>query len=341
VTAVLRARPPTDLAPPLGRTSHESRIPQLDGLRALAISAVYVHHAFHLPLLWAGVDLFFVLSGFLITGILLREKRTPLEGLKHFYARRALRILPPYGMALLVTQIAVGIFWKTDWPWLTSFASNIGLAFGKMKTAALVPLWSLAVEEQFYLVWPWLLLWTTRRTVRIGAFACLLLAPCLRFLLTPAFSTEFPIYFLTPFRMDLLAAGAMLALSNDLERKRWRFQAPVAVAIGIAVLGTLALFGYRTGGNSRIFNTFGYEGILFVCVGFLAWSLTLKDGFALSCLSARPLRYLGQISYFAYLIHLPLLLAIRNPWLAMVAVIFLSAASWELVEKRLLAWGRS
>jgi len=338
---VLRTIPPADRASPLAGTSRESRIPQLDGVRALALAAVLAHHALRVPLLWAGVDLFFVLSGFLITGVLLREKRTPLAGLQHFYRRRALRILPPYGMALLITQIVIGIAWKTDWPWLTFFASNIGFALGKMKTSALVPLWSLAVEEQFYLIWPWLLLWASRRAARNVAFAVLLLSPLLRFLLTPEFHTEFPIYFLTPFRMDLLAAGATLALASEIERKRWHFRAPMAIALGMGVLGTLALLGYRTGGNSRVFNTFGYEGILLVCVGFLAWTLTLEDGFALRCLAARPLRYLGRISYFAYLIHLPLLMAIRNPWLAMAAIISLSAVSWELVEKRVLAWGRS
>ena len=210
-----------------------------------------------------------------------------------------------------------------------------------MKTQAVVPLWSLAVEEQFYLIWPWLLLWNSRRAARLVAFACLLIAPLLRFLLTPQFTTEFSIYLLTPFRMDLLAAGATLALAGDVERRRWRWRLPMLAALGLGVLVVLAILHYGTGGNTRAFNTFGYEAVLLVCVWIVGCTLNLESGCVLRSLTFRPLRYLGRISYFGYLIHLPLLMVIHNPWLALAAIIALSALSWELVEKRILAWNRS
>jgi peptidoglycan/LPS O-acetylase OafA/YrhL len=89
------------------------RITQLDGIRGFAIIAVFLHHAFGLKLLWSGVDLFFVLSGLLITGILLQQKKTRSLGsyLGHFYERRARRILSPYLLLLTLTTIFFGVAW--------------------------------------------------------------------------------------------------------------------------------------------------------------------------------------------------------------------------------------
>src|SRR3977135_195463 len=106
------------------------RIDQLDGIRALAICAVFIHHAFHAKLLWAGVDLFFVLSGFLITGILIQKKQLPVrEYLYGFYERRARRILPPYVLLLVLTSILFGLAWAKHW-YLYVFLMNVSVAFG-------------------------------------------------------------------------------------------------------------------------------------------------------------------------------------------------------------------
>ena len=93
-----------------------SRITQLDGLRAIAIAAVFIHHAFEVKLLWMGVDLFFVLSGFLITGILFNQKNRAFgKYIGGFYQRRAKRILPAYVVVLIITAIIFGIGWLRYW----------------------------------------------------------------------------------------------------------------------------------------------------------------------------------------------------------------------------------
>src|SRR3981189_3153154 len=128
------------------------RIGQLDGIRAIAISVVFLHHAFQIKLLWMGVDLFFILSGFLITGILLKHKEQSLgRYFGHFYARRARRILPPYCLLLLVTSLLFGVAWARHW-YFYLFLMNLVPALHIPHQMALSLLWSLAVEEQFYLV---------------------------------------------------------------------------------------------------------------------------------------------------------------------------------------------
>ncbi len=93
-----------------------ARISQLDGLRAFAVLAVFGSHAFNIRMLWIGVDLFFVLSGFLITGVLLDLKHVDIKRyFWHFYGRRARRILPPYVMLLAVTSVVFGLKWVHHW----------------------------------------------------------------------------------------------------------------------------------------------------------------------------------------------------------------------------------
>lgn len=97
---------------------------QLDGLRGIAILMVFVYHALYAPLLWSGVDLFFVLSGYLITGILLRLKtseRAKAASLSSFYSKRARRILPPYLLFLFLASVVFHVHWSHAWYWYTLF----------------------------------------------------------------------------------------------------------------------------------------------------------------------------------------------------------------------------
>ena len=150
------------------------RIPQLDGLRALAITAVFLHHALRVPLLWMGVDMFFVLSGFLITGVLIKLKADNGSYFGAFYGRRARRILPPYFMFLLLASLFFPLGWGDHWYWYVFFGANFAEAFQRGAGGIFQPLWSLSVEEQFYLVWPVLFLMAdTRRIRRLAWFGVL------------------------------------------------------------------------------------------------------------------------------------------------------------------------
>ena len=152
------------------------RIVQLDGLRAIAVGAVFLQHALKAPL-WMGVDLFFVLSGLLITGILLDRKARGQSYFSHFYARRVRRILPPYVLLLVVSTILFGAGWLPHWPWFAFFSTNIGLSLGSIGHDSLNVLWSLAVEEQFYIFWPFVVLGA--RSARCWVAAALIVAaPC-------------------------------------------------------------------------------------------------------------------------------------------------------------------
>lgn len=324
-------------------------IPQLDGLRAAAILMVFATHAAYAPLLWAGVDLFFVLSGYLITGILLRLKGQRSSGyFRPFYLRRARRILPPYFLFLI---LAAAIF-HTGWLaslWCVLFSANIGLALGKINAAVLTPLWSLAVEEQFYLIWPCVVLLCNARTLKRVALSVIVVSPLLRAAATPFFHTHFPIYFLSVFRADGLCAGALIALAQT-DPSFWltlsRKGTVAALIAGSALcFGLLAILpSFHTGSNSVLFNSLGYSLISLFFFGVLIFALTLTKGFALTVLSWPPLRYLGRISYSFYLWHVAVLMLlferIHSSPLAVLSGFALTAAlasaSWYFMEAPLL-----
>src|SRR5215469_5312278 len=159
-----------------GPADHSHRIVQLDGLRAFAVLAVFAQHALRAPL-WMGVDLFFVLSGFLITGILLERKARGQSYFSYFYARRVRRILPPYLLLMLVSSLVFGLGWAQHWEWYAFFATNIADALGQSGHDSLNVLWSLAVEEQFYIVWPFVILLVPRRLLAVVAVALVLIVP--------------------------------------------------------------------------------------------------------------------------------------------------------------------
>jgi peptidoglycan/LPS O-acetylase OafA/YrhL len=140
------------------------RIDQFDGLRALAFGAVFLHHAVSAPLLWMGVDLFFVLSGYLITRNLLRLRETATTGgaLRVFYFRRLLRIVPPYYLAVFAMALYVPAY-RDHLGWYLGFASNLRDTLVGPDPGPATTLWSIAVEEQFYLLWPMLVLLCPRR----------------------------------------------------------------------------------------------------------------------------------------------------------------------------------
>lgn len=320
------------------------RIKQLDGLRALAFLSVFIHHAYHVPALWIGVDAFFVLSGFLITGILLRAKETEGNFFGTFYFRRARRILPAYSLAIALAAMLFTFDWPHIWYWYAFFAANIGESLGKAGGGALQPLWSLAVEEQFYLIWPLLVYFTPRRNLTKIVVGLLIGAPIIRAVLTFTSASHFPVYFLAPARMDLLAAGALLAIHRDTVAEYGRsYWLTLSVAAG-GIFCLLSLFfrSFRTSANSLLFNTAGYSLSVVFFTAILAYIVLLDGGPVFSVLTSPLLMGLGTISYMMYLVHETIIRVMPEyPAIALLCTIGFSALSWKLVEKPILDMRKS
>jgi peptidoglycan/LPS O-acetylase OafA/YrhL len=292
--------------------------------------------------MWIGVDLFFVLSGFLITGVLLDAKARSLGGFfVHFYERRARRILAPYLLMLFLTSLFVGVAWMQHW-YLYILFTNLLFPLNIPRPAAFNPLWSLAVEEQFYLVWPFAVYFLNERRLRRLCIFFICLAPALRFAAHLP-NGEF-IHMLTPFRMDLLAAGGLLCIEWR-PRPEWiqhwgaRLGA-ILMIVGMAAELTLWRLGVSSGDNTRLSNTAIYEANLFLCFGFVIYAL---GGRNVKWLAVRPLRYIGIISYSMYLVHMGILLMVHKRFsrlpaaaIALVLTVAYSSLSWWLMESRLL-----
>jgi peptidoglycan/LPS O-acetylase OafA/YrhL len=322
------------------------RITQLDGLRALAVLAVLIFHAWHVKLLWMGVDLFFVLSGFLITGVLLNAKHQPLgELLGQFYIRRVRRILIPYVVFLAVASLFVGVSWMKQWYFYILFTNFMEL-FGYQHLQAFGALWSLAVEEQFYLVWPFAVYFLNTRQLRRVCICLILLAPVLRGLIHFELNNG-STYRLLPFRMDLLSFGALLCLEWREQRERilkWG----TGVGLGLLLAGgvcelVLNHFGYTNTGNTRLGNVVMFEGTLAIAVGLMIYALAGKG---VGWLKTKPLTYIGQISYTLYLSHLLFTGLMEKVWpgnlglITGLGITFVYAAlSWHFMESKLLSHG--
>jgi peptidoglycan/LPS O-acetylase OafA/YrhL len=334
------------------------RIPQLDGLRGIAILMVFLYHAFQVPVFWSGVDLFFILSGYLITGILLglKEKNTG-ESFdrrigRSFYVRRACRILPPFIAFLVLVTVFFPVPWSRIWYWYAFFDANFASATHHDPVRAMVPLWSLGVEEQFYFVWPWVVLFASQKTLKRIALGIVLTAPVLRAICTPVFSSQWPIYALTPFRADTLACGALIAVLAHtdtawIRRNHYR-AAWCASAAGAIFIMLSAGHSFRWTANSELFNTLGYSLIVAIFGGTLVYTLGSREGFVYSILSTRPLRYLGLISYAFYLYHWGVLILLEQHTHISIFVYPLSfaitgaiaAISWHFFETPILRMSR-
>ena len=306
------------------------RIPALDSLRGMAILSVFAYHAFPWSGLrvdgglsravfvlsrpgWVGVDLFFVLSGFLITGRLLDRRATAArEYYTWFYKRRALRILPLYYAALAVIGSIVWRAGETSGSFLWAsafFMPNIALLSGLLASAPLAVLWSLGIEEQVYLVWPWLVRSVTIRTLALVFVGVGLAEPVLR---AAAFASggvmRDGLSLATWLRLDGFAWGGLLAvLARDVRVSRRRLGAMGAAAL--AVSSGLAALCAATGNLSQ--RTMVGASLQFACVdlffaGLVAVSLTLAPQTQAPPRRSLPalLASFGRISYCLYLVHL-------------------------------------
>ncbi len=332
--------------------ARSERIIQLDGLRFFAFLAVFFYHAAALPSwapLWAGVDVFFVLSGFVITNNLLAlKKREPERYFRSFYGRRLRRIVPAYALAVAASSLFFHYRWS-ELRWHVFLISNIAQAYGCDVGPYLTSMWSLAVEEQFYLLWPLALFLLTYRQVRWLAMAGIIIAFLLRAAFSHSFAGTEKIFLLTPFRMDLLLSGALLSLTWS-TRREWLYAhrrlMVVLMAAAIMMFAVLAMQGgFVRDRGSLSFDMFGYSLIAVFSTSLIAFVATAKDTPLYRFLSYRWIVYLGTISYMLYLIHgqaIHVTLGIGHPavisrTVAMVASIGFASLSWHFVESPILA----
>jgi peptidoglycan/LPS O-acetylase OafA/YrhL len=306
----------------------------LDGVRGVAILLVVVHtfagvardgggfgveliRALALPG-WSGVQLFFVLSGFLITGVLLDGLGSP-SFFRTFYVRRVLRIFPLYYSVLVVALLVVphlGRFptWSAaalahPW-WYWTYTSNWANPFG-IGIVGLSHFWSLAVEEQFYLLWPVIVFVMARRRLVIVCAAVIAATPLVRLALIVGGFPPLAAYEFTIARWDALAAGALLTmLLRDASGRRWlSLWMPIVARVSLAALIAVLLLAHGFGPSMPPVAVVGQS----VVAALSAWMIYLvaAPGTALAdraqrAMSADWLRSLGKYSYAIYVFHLPI-----------------------------------
>jgi len=327
-------------------------IPQLDGLRAVAVLMVFCNHCLKFPGFWAGVDLFFILSGYLITSILLRDVTRMSFGklARGFYLRRAERILPPYLLIMLLAVLTLKVHWHSVWWCYAFFLQNIPVGLSWNIPEQLAPLWSLGVEQHFYLFWPALVYFLPRRHLVRLMFALLFLTPVLRGIATPFCIDSAQTYALTPFRLDSLAAGALAALlAHGWDKRKAVHWAKIALVAGVVLTVGFSVFDprFRRTTDGIEFNILVYSFNILSMGGLFVWTL-LSEGPLTRVLSWSPLRWLGRVSYTFYLVNMFILRGLdrylsRYPQAAAVFVISLAIAlvSWFCVEKPILSLSAS
>lgn len=359
-------------------------MPQLDGLRAIAVFAVLVHHflpeSFFLnsfvlvgPL---GVRFFFVLSGFLITGILLTYKQKAQsqsetkEIIANFYARRVIRLFPAYYL-LLFASLAVGYrVIKESFGWHFFYLSNFYFSFAEADNAdplgLLSHLWSLAVGEQFYIVWPVVVMLLPTRylsKVLIGGIAASVLS---RFIVSATgFGGPLAVYFLPTSCLDALCLGGLLAYVTAAQYSFSRFKKPFlrfCILFGIPLFVWTHLFAASSKHLLADLLTPSIAESLYLALTplsaslFFVWIVNEGSkgfrGYLGRFLQSRPMLYLGKTSYGIYLYHLLAIYLIRqasflldipspSSWFAYLILflasslftVLIAAVSWSIIER--------
>ncbi|WP_056039220.1 acyltransferase family protein [Loktanella sp. 3ANDIMAR09] len=295
----------------------QSYIPAIDGYRAIAVVSVFLFHLFPevLPGGFIGVDVFFVISGFLITRLILKELTAERFSLLTFYQRRIARIFPVFFAAIGATLVAAAVLYNDqDFAnvaeaagYTSVFLANIhlltlGSYFGIEHDAQpLLHYWSLAVEEQFYLFFPLLLIlvWGSRTWLLRSTIALLLLS----LVLCIGVSLEKPrwAFYLLPTRAWQLLAGSLLAIYCDEIAAAARRHSNALAMLGLSlVVGSMVFLSGELSypGVYAIAPTLGASLLIAAC---LQPSTGVVAG-----LSARPLRFVGKISYSLYIWHWPI-----------------------------------
>jgi peptidoglycan/LPS O-acetylase OafA/YrhL len=358
VPAPARPRPisPAQQPPPVGPVWLQGgSIPALDGLRALSIGMVLLAHA---SLTWntgsgdhrsslvrlgsIGVDLFFAISGFLITLLLLREHRKHGRiSLRAFYVRRAWRILPAYCvfLAFLGALSAVGLVQLIGRDWAGALTYTVNFLPGTSWPVG--HLWSLSVEEHFYLFWPLLLLVLGPGRACCLAAVYVVAAPLVRLVLWKLGNDHLDIDYCTPARIDTIAVGCLLAYLTDRAATR-------RVLSGLRHSGAATLFAVLLAAlivsntvliRSGIYAITVHRTVDAVCFAGIIWAgASHTSGPLAAVLNAAPLVWVGRLSYGLYLWQQPMLNPHADHWacrwpINLALAILAACVSFVLVER--------
>jgi peptidoglycan/LPS O-acetylase OafA/YrhL len=322
-------------------------IPQLDGIRAVAIGAVLLTHLWGYPAGhwlngfaqagWVGVDLFFALSGFLITGIL-RDTRDDPSHFKNFYARRTLRIFPLYYALLILTLVLLPQFKEIPadakavgwmyWAYLGNFATTDNWHWFPLDIT-----WSLSIEEQFYLIWPALIYRMSNKRVLQLCIGLMVAMPLVRLALYEPLGWR---WLTMVFRADAFAAGAatavLMRMGVDVSRIKWASLLWLPL-IALAWKGSLLR-------EKEFVSTFGYTLTSVASVGLIVLAMQTKF------FANKVIAYVGKISYGVYIYHplclvaLSLVYPATNTWaqlaLGTILSVAVASASFWLYETPIL-----
>jgi peptidoglycan/LPS O-acetylase OafA/YrhL len=326
--------------PPKAAYVHE-----IDALRCLAMTAVVLQHCGLLPFGWTGVWLFFVISGFAVTSSLLASDHRPHSKallVRNFCVRRSLRIWPLYFSFVAANMVAAAIEGRGNvlgsGPWLFTFTYNYRMMLHNETWSTIGHLWTISVEEQFYLIFPFLFAFLAPRRLAKALWICIALSLALRVLLTYWLDSvshdnlwkAFTVYAFAPAHFDAFSAGALLALF----RSRLASRLPFARGMLVAALGAAAVYTCVYVGINSLTEGFGKDAFRNVFSGILwgqgrqIWLYCVVDGLAVGLialvLAGEPwllaacrlplLQPVGRVSYGAYVFQAPVLLLYEMLW---------------------------
>jgi peptidoglycan/LPS O-acetylase OafA/YrhL len=317
--------------------------PALDGIRALSVAAVVVHHAYYslMPGGWVGVDVFFVLSGFLITSILRTEQASMGNiDLARFYLRRSLRLMPPL-ISLIAAALFISLFQTNRLHevavasfYAITYTMNWNKAFGWGYDYGLLHTWSLSVEEQFYIIWPAFLIISPRSRQLPIIFSIIAIVIAWRTYLVLSGAGSARTYTGFDVHADGLLIGSVLAFV--LEGKSQRLNNSIFLWAGPIILAGTLLF---VSGSSTWVRTIGFTIISLSAAGLII--LARREGNLRAILMCRPLVFIGKISYGIYLWHY-LLIIVAKPhispqlmWIPALLSVAVATVSYYLMERPL------
>ncbi|MHA3771008.1 acyltransferase family protein [Verrucomicrobiota bacterium sgz303538] len=340
---------------------------QLDTIRLIAVAMVIATHwgDGNMPFWFngnLGVQLFFVISGFLITGILLSARTTAeqsgyrLSGvIKSFYARRFLRLFPLFYVTLAVTFLLGFPAVRSSLLWHVSYLSNVYLAIRGGWFGEVSHFWSLAVEEQFYLVWPFLILFSPRRVLPALITSVIAVAPIFRFVCSDVLELNPVAAYVLPFSStDSLGLGALLAFLRERNCGKGNKARTLLKWASIAGAGVVIVTHLGSASNSFLCGFHSIEGVAlpFALVGVVWITGNGIGGPLRTVMEFTPLVYLGRISYGLYVLHNFVPRATNKVFVALgvsslgapaylkhlldiAVLIILSSLSWHVLEKRI------